>query len=167
MSKEFGMERLKEGLWKALRKTAFFPAPNEIEGCCVELIAAGRETKRIAREKFESDQRTSDLHEWQEEHRKEFPEQYDNSGKRIPMVAVISNHDNKTLPVEDKSILTHEIVTEKREGWFWSRCTCGKKWTTPLLVAICPGFNFAQHSQAILKALEASFESRRTKAEAL
>ena len=51
---EYGQDRFRAALWKALRKTEFFPSPNMIETFCLELRAADREQARIAREAAEN-----------------------------------------------------------------------------------------------------------------
>src|ERR1035437_9117371 len=43
ISQEFGMDLFGRGLWKALRKSAFFPQPNEIENACAEIQSTERE----------------------------------------------------------------------------------------------------------------------------
>ena len=53
IAEEFGMETFQAGLWKALRRTAFFPAPNEIEVEC----AAIRTERRAAASRAEQARR--------------------------------------------------------------------------------------------------------------
>lgn len=47
------MERFRAGLWKALRDTAFFPAPSEIEASCEVLNREADNAKREEREATE------------------------------------------------------------------------------------------------------------------
>ena len=83
IAQEFGMDLFAKGLWRALRKSPFFPAPNEVEEACVSIITAEREARRVAREASEREQRERDSRAWQQQHREAYPEQYDASGVRV------------------------------------------------------------------------------------
>lgn len=50
ISQQYGMERFRAGLWRALRDTAFFPAPSEIEASCEVLNREADTAKREERE---------------------------------------------------------------------------------------------------------------------
>ena len=85
LAAEFGMKQFQAGLWRALRRSSFFPQPIEIETACRELAAEDRERRRVAREAEEAAQRDRDTAAWQAQHRQDFPEQYDAEGRRMPM----------------------------------------------------------------------------------
>lgn len=85
LAAEFGMERLQAGLWRALRRSSFFPQPIEIETACRELAAEDRARRRIAREAEEAAQRDLDTAIARKQHREDYPEQYDAEGRRLPM----------------------------------------------------------------------------------
>lgn len=53
ISQQYGMERFRAGLWKALRDTAFFPAPSEIEASCEALNREADNARREEREASE------------------------------------------------------------------------------------------------------------------
>lgn len=158
---EVGMERFQAGLWKALRKTAFFPQPFEIEAACNELKAEEQECKRRAREAAEAAQRRADSEAWQTQHRKDFPEQYDAAGKRIPPVAVISEPVQKRLAaIAADPVRIHTIESNPMgsQGWYSHKCCCGRQWDTAAQILTCPAENwkkFVQLTEASLANLHA------------
>jgi len=85
LAAEYGMEQFQAGLWRALRRSSFFPQPIEIETACRELAAEDRARRRIAREAEEAAQRDRDMAIARKQHREDYPEQYDADGRRLPM----------------------------------------------------------------------------------
>lgn len=67
----YGMERFKEGLWKALRRSTFFPAPNEIEDSCEGLRRAAGESRQASETRALLDDMEAAA-----KHRREHPEEY-------------------------------------------------------------------------------------------
>lgn len=72
------MERFKEGLWKALRRSTFFPAPKEIEDSCEGL-------RRAAGELIQASETRALLDDMEAaaKHRREHPEEYVSMGELI------------------------------------------------------------------------------------
>ena len=150
---EFGMERFRAGLWRALRKTPFFPAPNEIEDACRELRSAEAEQRR------KDDQARRDQ-EWEEhkarvaaeapltdEERSEIEERWNR---------LMTGSRSKPEPLLPQPVpVTHTIQAAAMDapGWVRHGCSCGRRWDTFGEVLICPLDRQREHDAAVSAAI--------------